>query len=372
MELRDSLITQSGKIAAKIQNRYLAAGVVNAFVLLLRDGMAYGYLISAVISQRITVSEFTLYFGAITAFSGFVSSIITSLNQLNGANLQMNSMREFLDQTDRPEPENPINLAEIQDYSIEFRDVCFSYKQDSPLVLNHLNLKIESGEKVALVGVNGAGKTTIVKLLCGFYQPNTGEILIGGKDIRNFRKKDLFSFFSTVFQDIYIPPFTVLENVSLQEAKNTDRSRVQTCLVKVGLWEKICQCEKGMDTPMTKELTDGLVLSGGEQQKLLMARALYKNAPILILDEPTAALDPIAESQTYEQFRHLAEEKTTLYISHRLASTRFCHKIAFLKEGRITEEGTHEQLLQKDGDYSKMFELQSHYYQNGKEEEQNA
>ena len=123
---------------------------------------------------------------------------------------------------------------------------------------------------------------------------------------------------------------------------------------------------------MTKELTDGLVLSGGEQQKLLMARALYKNAPILILDEPTAALDPIAESQTYEQFHRFAANKTTLYISHRLASTRFCHKIAFLKDGRITEEGTHDELLRKGGDYSKMFQLQSHYYQKGKEDGQNA
>ncbi len=225
---------------------------------------------------------------------------------------------------------------------------------------------------MALVGINGAGKTTIVKLLCGFYRPNSGEILIGGKDIRDFRKEDLFSLFSTVFQDIYIQPFTVAENVSLQDANHTDRSRVQECLAQAGLWDKISQCEMGMDTPMTKDLTNGLVLSGGEQQKLLMARALYKGAPIFILDEPTAALDPIAESQTYEQFHKLAADKTTLYISHRLASTRFCDKIAFLKNGTITEEGTHEGLLQKGGDYSKMFELQSHYYQNGKEDERDA
>ena len=372
LDLRDALIVQSGKITAKIQNRYFVAGTANAFILLLRDGLAYSYLIYAVISHRITVPEFTLYFGAITTFSGFVNCIVTSLNQLNSANLQMNSMRAFLDQTDRPEPENPTSLTDLNDYSIEFRNVCFSYRPDSPFVLNHLDLKIQAGEKVALVGVNGAGKTTIVKLLCGFYQPNSGEILIGGKDIRNFRKEDLLSLFSTVFQDNYIPPFTVAENISLQGTEHTDRNRVKACLIKAGLWDKVRQCQMGIDTPMTKELTDGLVLSGGEQQKLLMARALYKDAPVFILDEPTAALDPIAESQTYQQFRQLAGEKTTLYISHRLASTRFCHKIAFLKDGRITEEGTHEELLQKDGDYSKMFELQSHYYQNGKVEEQDA
>lgn len=372
LSLRNTLIEQSGRITAKIQNRYFAAGAGNACVLFLRDGIAYTYLIYAVLSHIITISEFTLYFGAITAFSGFVSSIVTSLNQLNGANLEMNSLRAFLDNTDEPDPEQPLDPAEIPDYSIEFCDVCFSYNPDSPPVLNHLNLKIEAGEKVALVGVNGIGKTTMVKLLCGFYKPDSGKILIGGKDIRCLQKKDLFTLFSIVFQDIYIPPFTVAENISLQEAKNTDRDRVQSCLIKAGLWEKICQCENGIDTPMTKEITDGLVLSGGEQQKLLMARALYKNAPILILDEPTAALDPIAESQTYEQFHRFAANKTTLYISHRLASTRFCHKIAFLKDGRITEEGTHDELLRKGGDYSKMFQLQSHYYQKGKEDGQNA
>lgn len=367
LTLRDALIQQSGKLTAKIQNRYFAAGVLNAFVLLLRDGISYAYLIYAVISQQITVSEFTLYFGAITAFSGFVNGIVTSLNDLNGANLKMNSMREFLNNTDEPEPAFPLELSQIKDYSIEFQDVCFSYEPDGKLVLNHLNLRIRPGEKVALVGVNGAGKTTLIKLLCGFYKPDSGKILIGGQNITNFKKEDLFTLFSAVFQDLYIPPFTVAENVALELEEKLNRDRVQDCLKKAGLWERISQCEAGIDTPMTKEIVDGLVLSGGQQQKLLMARALYKDAPILILDEPTAALDPIAESQTYEQFHEISREKTAVYISHRLASTRFCDKIVFLKDGQITEEGTHEELLQKGGDYAQMFQVQSHYYQNSKE-----
>lgn len=206
IELKDSLIEAIGKLAQKIQNRYFAAGTVNAFVLFLRDGMSYSFLIYMVVTKQITIPEFTLYFGAITSFSGFVSGIINSLNELHGANLKMNSMRAFLDNTDNPEPESPQKLSDIRDYTIEFRDVCFSYGEDTGRVLEHFNLKINAEEKVALVGVNGAGKTTIVKLLCGFYRPNSGQILIGGHDICRFRKNDLLKLFAAVFQDIYIPP----------------------------------------------------------------------------------------------------------------------------------------------------------------------
>ena len=167
-QLRESLIEQSTKLTNQIQNRYFASGLVNAFVLVLRDGIAYAWLIHSVASGIITISEFTLYFGAITAFSGFVERIVNSLNELNGANLQMNDMRAFLDGTDEPEPVSPLDPDSLNEYSIEFRDVCFSYEPDGAPVLDHLNLRIEAGQKVALVGVNGAGKTTIVKLLCGF------------------------------------------------------------------------------------------------------------------------------------------------------------------------------------------------------------
>lgn len=365
-ELRSSLIGQSMQLTQKIQNRYFAAGIIYAFVLFLRDGAAYAYLIYAVGSGQINLSDFTLYFGAVTAFSGFVNRIVDSINQLNGANMQINFIREFLDYTDDPEPDLPLEPADLTDSSIEFQDVCFSYRPGEP-VLNHLSFKVHAGEKATLVGINGAGKTTVVKLLCGFYQPDSGRIMIGGKDIRSLRKADLQKLFSAVFQDVYIPPFTVAENVSMQEADKTDKRRVRDCLAKAGLWEKISMCEKGMDTLMTKEVTDGLVLSGGQQQKLLLARALYKDAPILILDEPTAALDAIAESQIYQQFYQIARQKTTLYISHRLASTRFCDKIAFLSGGRIVEEGTHEELMEKGNAYHEMFALQSQYYKNREE-----
>ncbi len=365
MELGNSLIEQIGKLREQIQNRYFAAGIVHGATLFLQEAIAYGYLIYAVANHHITISEFTLYMGAISGFSGMVGRMVNSINQLNKANLDINDMRAFMDSTDEPDPEHPLELSEITDYSIEFRDVSFSYDAETP-VLEHLNLKLAAGERVALVGVNGAGKTTLVKLLCRFYTPSSGTILIGGQDICRFRKKDLQKLFSAVFQDIFILPVTVAENVSLQKAEDTDRDKVKACLEKARLWERIAQCEAGIDTPMTREIEEGLVLSGGQQQKLLMARALYKDAPILILDEPTSALDPIAESETYQQFHKMAAAKTAIYISHRLASTRFCDKIAFLKDGSIIEEGTHEELLKRGGAYAQMFEVQSHYYRQEK------
>lgn len=364
IKLRDILLDNYTALNRRIKNRYFMSGAVNGLTLLLRDGIAYGYLIWSVSAGNITIGDFVLYFGAITGFSGFVGSIVNNINELNAANLQMNDMRAFLDNTDEPDPVDAVDISTLNDFSIEFKNVCFSYDKNSKPVLNNLNLHIKNGEKIALVGVNGAGKTTIIKLLCGFYKPDSGEILIGGINIRRFRKNDLFKLFSAVFQDVYIPPFTVAENVSLQVEKETDMDLVVQCLKKVGLYEKIKGYPDGINTPMTKQITDGIVLSGGEQQKLLMARALYKDAPILILDEPTAALDPIAESETYKSFHEIAGEKTSIYISHRLASTRFCDRIAFLSNGRISESGTHDELMELGGEYAQMFEIQSHYYRN--------
>ena len=360
--LRDRLIGQSSALIGKIQNRYFGAGAVNAAVLLVRDGLVYGLLIGAVTGGRIGVSDFVLYFGAVTSFSGFVTSVVNSFGQLNGANLQMNDLRAFFDQTDEPEPEHPAVLSDLHGSSIEFRDVSFSY-EGGKRVLDHFNLTIRPGEKIALVGVNGAGKTTLVKLLCGFFRPDSGEIRVGGVRLDRLRKQDRFRLFSAVFQDVFLPPFSVAETISLQPAGRTDRARVESCLKKVGLWERIASLPYGIDTPMTRETEEqGVVLSGGQRQKLLMARALYRDAPVYILDEPTAALDPIAESETYEQFRTMADGKTVLYISHRLASTRFCDRIVLLENGRAAEEGTHDTLLRSGGRYAELYEMQSRYY----------
>ena len=323
LETREKLTKLYSRLENQIRNRFFAVTCVNAFTRVLQDGLAYGYLIYSVLNRRINVNEFVLYFGAITGFSSFVSSISNHFNTLRSANLQMNDMRKYLDVTagSESDPENPAQLPDTDNLTIEFEHVWFAYEEDSAPVLQDFCLQIKTGEKLALVGVNGAGKTTLVKLLCGFYKPQRGAIRIGGVDIRQFRKEDLYKLFSAVFQDLYIDPFTVAENISMSLEAETDMERVEECLNRTGLLETIRSYPEHIHSNMTKKIQSGIVLSGGQQQKLLMSRALYKDAPIMILDEPTAALDPIAESETYENFHGFTGDKTVIYISHRLAST---------------------------------------------------
>jgi len=349
-------------VCRKIQKRYFSAGIINAFTLFLRDSLSYGYLIWAVYNDTISIADFVLYFGAVTGFSDFIGRIVEDINEINGANIKMNDLRAFLDNTDAPEPDDPLPIPCGDDLSIEFKNICFSYSPDSEPVLKDFNLFISAGEKISIVGVNGAGKTTLIKLLCGFYTPDSGVILINGINADRFRKSERFKLFSAVFQDIFILPVTVAENVSLQKAEDTDMERVKRCLEIAGLYDAISQYPDGLNSFMLKEVHDGIVLSGGQQQKLLIARCLYKNAPILIFDEPTSALDPIAESETYESFHSISGNKTSIYISHRLASTRFCDRVVLLSRGQAKEVGSHDELINLGGEYAKMFEIQSHYY----------
>lgn len=391
VRLRQQLLTRLLTVTDRIQNRYFAAGALNAFTLFLRDGLAYGYLIYGVATGTVTVGEFVLYFGAITGFSGFVGRIIYSMNELGSANLLMNDVRAYLDNTDAPElsesllptdgvlqneeakqadgmiPDTARVSACLKMLLVEFIDVCFSYSSDSPPVLNHFSMTIQPGEKIALVGGNGAGKTTLIKLLCGFYKPDSGEILLNKIPLTHYKKEQLYSLISAVFQDLYLLPVTVAENVSMKPLPETDLPRVRECLKKAGLYDAISSCPDREESYLLKEVYDGIVLSGGEEQKLLMARALYKDGPLLILDEPTAALDPIAESETYESFHKMTRGKTSLYISHRLASTKFCDRIVFLQNGIAKEVGTHEELLRQKGEYARMFAIQSRYYQEKEE-----
>ena len=347
MSLRDNILSEYLILRRKIQNRHYMSGIIHSLTLLIRDGGAYFYLIYMVSKGNVSIGDFVLYFGAIAGFSGFINNIAGNINTINSANVQMNDARSFLECSDAPEPDNPAELPPFDSaISIFFRNVDFSYSADSGKILDNFNLEIKAGEKIALVGVNGAGKTTIVKLLCGFYTPDSGEVLINNINIKNFKKADLYKLFSAVFQDIVIMPFTVGENVSMTIIDESSKDKIHKSLSMAGLLKDIEIYEDGINAPMTKLFDEnGVVLSGGQQQKLLMARALYKNAPILILDEPTAALDPIAESETYEKFHELSKNKTSIYISHRLASTRFCDRIILLKDGKVTEIGNHAKLI---------------------------
>ena len=228
-----------------------------------------------------------------------------------------------------------------------------------------MNLTIHPGEKLAIVGLNGAGKTTMVMLLCGFYDPTEGRVLLNGQDIREFNRRAYYKLFSAVFQGFSILDITIAECVA-QTAQEIDLEKVQRCLAQAGLTETMAKFPQGVNTHFGREVyLDGVQLSGGQTQRLMLARALYKDGPILVLDEPTAALDPIAENDIYQKYSDMTAGKTSVFISHRLASTRFCDRIVFIADGGIAEEGTHQALLAKGGAYARLFAVQSRYYQEG-------
>ena len=363
LKLHDRLLKEIFAIEHKEENRTMLSALVNAALILLRDGFAYAYLIFEISNGRMAVSEFIFYCGAIAGFSQWITQMVKQAGMISQASSQISDIRAFFDMDVENKLLPPQTIPPDAPYTIEFRDVCFRYGESEADALSHLNLTVKAGEKIAIVGINGAGKTTLVKLLCGLYRVDSGAVLINGVDISAVDREKLFELFSVVFQEALIAPFTVAENIALKTEKKIDREAVTRALKRAGLTETIAATSGGIDAVMTKILVDdGLILSGGQQQKLLLARALYKNAPILILDEPSAALDPIAESELYEQYHALTQGKTSLYISHRLASTRFCDRVILLSGGRVAEQGTHEELVAQGGEYARMFEIQSHYY----------
>lgn len=342
--------------------RHGLADSMNALAAFARNLIAYGYLINLVANGNLSVGDFVLYFGAISQFSNILRAIAYLNFRINLSSIQVTELREFLEMPSKNTGGKKLKNTE-RIPKIEFRNVTFKYDGTSEPVLENFNLTLNPGEKLAIVGVNGAGKTTLVKLLCGFYTPTSGDILINDISTKELDKTELAKLYSVIFQDAVVLPFTLAENISMQPSEETNYSRVWDALEKADLMSKVRSYPKTMTVNMTREIDEnGIMLSGGELQKLLMARALYKNAPVLILDEPTAALDPIAESETYEKFNAISEGKTSVYISHRLASTRFCDRIVLISGKSIAESGTHEELMRAGGSYAKMFEVQKKYY----------
>lgn len=325
----------------------------------------YAYLIYKVFTHSFSIGNFTLYLSSSMTFFESISSLLNCVSELLQRSREVDDFRSFMEfEDEKLKDSNSLPIPNFDSYKFEFKNVSFKYPFSEKYALKNLNITLNAGERLAVVGLNGAGKTTFIKLLLRLYEPTEGKILLNGNDISLYDKDSYYKIFSPVFQEVNLFAFSLAENVSMSEKEIIDRKKVQENLEKAGLKEKLKSLKDGIDTQILKIIyDDGVDFSGGEKQKLALARALYKNAPVVILDEPTAALDAIAESKLYENFDKLIGGKTSVYISHRLSSTKFCDKVAFFKDGKLSEYGTHDSLMKKNGDYAKMFHTQSQYYE---------
>ncbi len=363
-EIYNDLFKENDAWLKKLNYRNFVNRIVEIAIILVRDSAAYAVLISMALHGEITIDQFVLYFAAISNFATYIGNIMTAWNEMQSASLKICDFREYLDLPDG----SGSGKANADDFissapEITFEHVCFRYYGAEKNTLDDISFTFRPGERIALVGMNGAGKTTLVKLLCGLYRPTSGDIKINGVSVSDFCRDDYYRLFSPVFQDVQTSFFSLAETVAATLGDEVDRLRAEECMRKAGLGAKIDSLPDGIDTKLDKQVNkNGIELSGGEAQKLMMARALYKNAPVLVLDEPTAALDPIAENEIYLHYRDMTKGKTSLFISHRLASTQFCDRILFLDGGKIAEEGTHDELISNGGEYAKLYEIQSCWY----------
>ena len=346
--------------------RGLWASLLAGLMTLIQNGVAYAVLIGMLLAGELSAGDFVFYFGIVGSVAGFLHGIVGDVAKLNKRADKIAYYREFFDY---PNKFNHGKGCELPTgaVTIELRDVWYKYDGAEDFTLKGINLTLQAGESLALVGINGAGKTTLVKLICGFYRPTNGEILVNGKHIDEYNIEEYYTMISAVFQEIRPVCFTMFEYVASADLnRSSAREDAVTAMKLAGIWDKIESLEHGIDTHLMKGVyDDGVDLSGGEMQKLVLARAIYKNGNMLILDEPTAALDPIAENKLYLQYRELTRGKTSVYISHRFASTRFCDRIVLLEGGVITESGTHEELMKQNGQYAYMFGVQAKYYKEG-------
>ncbi|MDP4089834.1 MAG: ABC transporter ATP-binding protein, partial [Bacillota bacterium] len=375
LNMYHTLLKENETFLSIQQLQYYYSGATDEAMVFVRDIAAYIYLIYQIANGKLTVSDFVLYTSLVTGFSVWFRKCVEEIQWLARGGYAFHAIRECFEVQNKwkgnvKKAGEKIN-SEKAAVSIELKNVSFSYSAAGKPTLSNINLKIEKGEKVALVGLNGAGKTTLVKLLCGFYHPTEGEILVNGVPIHEYDREEYYSMVSAVFQDAQLLPISIADNISCERAGQSDPSKIEECLYLSGLKDKTEKLPQGEKTLLVRELSSEAVdLSGGEKQKLLLSRALYKEASFLILDEPTAALDPIAENEIYLKYRDLTADKTSLFISHRLSSTRFCDRIILLENGEIVEEGTHDALMEADGQYANMFEIQSRYYKEEAEEKE--
>lgn len=345
-------------------------GLCSNLLAVASQAVVYAWLIYLLAKGRLSIGNFSLYLASAGTFFEYISGLLNGINTLLARSRQLDDFRSFLDLDGGEEKAAGKKLPKLSSCEFTFEDVSFSYPKAERYALRNLSLTIKAGERLAVVGLNGAGKSTMIKLLLRLYEPTKGRILLNGVDIREYDRRSYYEAFAPVFQQVELFAFPLEENVSMKEPEETDSARAEACLVAAGFSEKLEALPHGLKTELLKVIDDdGVDLSGGEKQKLALARALYKEAPVVVLDEPTAALDALAEAKLYQDFDKLIGGKTAVYISHRLSSTQFCSRVAMFVDGEMTEYGTHAELLEKGGAYAEMFRLQAQYYVEAEEKE---
>lgn len=348
----------------KATNLNIKYGTANDILNVLMNLMLTLFVCAKAFIGVFGIGNFLIYRRSVTKFIDGVSGISSELAQLLHNNQYLERIFEYLDLPDDMY-HGTLSVEKRSDnrYEIEFRNVSFKYPRSEEYTLKNINLKFTIGDKLAIVGMNGSGKTTFIKLLCRLYDPTEGEILLNGINIKKYQYEEYMNIFSVVFQDFKLFSFSIAENVA--GSLEYDEEKILSCLSKAGLSERIAELDKGIHTYLNRDFErDGIDISGGEAQKIALARALYKDSPFIILDEPTASLDPIAEADIYARFNDIVEDKTTLYISHRLSSCRFCKNIVVFHNGNIVQHGSHDDLIENsDGKYYELWTAQSKYYQ---------
>lgn len=339
---------------------YVALGSSLSAVL---TGLVYVFVCLKAWAGAFGVGSVTQYVGTVTALSTNISTLVENVGILKSNTTFMRTIYQFLDIPNQMY-QGSLTTEKRSDrqYEVEFRDVSFKYPGSDVWALRHVNMKFKVGERMAVVGENGSGKTTFIKLLCRLYDPQEGQILLNGIDIRKYNYRDYMDLFSVVFQDFQLLAQPLGNNVA--GSQTYDRPKVRQALIDAGFGDRLNSLPHGLDTMLFKEFAeDGVDVSGGEAQKIAIARALHKNAPFIVLDEPTAALDPIAEAEIYAKFNDIAGDKTAIYISHRLSSCKFCDEIAVFDHGQVIQQGTHDALLADEGGkYYALWMAQAQYY----------
>ncbi|MBE5948161.1 MAG: ABC transporter ATP-binding protein [Lachnospiraceae bacterium] len=363
IDMRSGMFLSAGFMAKLAKGPIGLYNAAASAVSVIFTGFVYVFVCLKAWAGAFDIGMVTQYVSSITKVAQGVTSIVWRIGDARNNASFLKQVFEFLDIPNTMyQGSLTVEKRCDRDYEIEFRDVSFKYPRSESYALKDVSMKFKIGERLAVVGPNGSGKTTFIKLLCRLYDPTEGEILLNGIDIRKYNYLDYMSIFSVVFQDYKLFAFKLGENVGAKV--DYDKEIAKECLIKAGFGDRLAEMENGTETYLYKGYNkDGVDISGGEAQKIALARTLYKDAPFIVLDEPTAALDPVAEAEVYSKFDEIAGDKTAVYISHRLSSCRFCDTIAVFDNGRVVQKGTHEELVAKEnGKYHELWFAQAKYY----------